>query len=207
MDATIRPALPNRADGEQFAHYADIASDGLFRWMLGKRFVTVVGKAFLEPGHDLSHEHVWFAQSDSALVGMVSVYSAADHEDSRDAPLFRAAGVRSIRLAAASLAAGRLFQFMDRVPEGDWYLQAVAVGQAYRGAGIGSLLLDHAELTASGRGGAAARAGRCRRQRRCQTALRTSGHGRRGNVALRSVHGRHGGPSYGQGPVTSRPVP
>ena len=38
---------------------------------------------------------------------------------------------------------------MDRVPEGDWYLQGVAVDGAFRGAAIGSLLLDHAEEVAA----------------------------------------------------------
>nr|MDJ0496440.1 GNAT family N-acetyltransferase [Acidimicrobiia bacterium] len=31
----------------------------------------------------------------------------------------------------------------------DWYLQGVAVDEAFRGAGIGSLLLDHAEEVAA----------------------------------------------------------
>ncbi len=152
MDVTVRQAKRDRGDGEQFARYFDIAGDGLLRWMAGRRFVDITGKAFLEPGHDLSYEHVWFAESQGVVAGMVSGYSAADHARSRNGPLFRAAGVQSIRVVAAWLLAARLFNFMDRLPEGDWYLQAVAVGEEYRGAGIGSLLLDHAEHAASAAG-------------------------------------------------------
>ena len=152
MDVTIRPALPRGDEGEQFAHYFDIASDGLLRWMFGKRFVDVVGRAFLEPGHDMSFQHVWFAETDGIVAGMVSGFSAADHERSKDGLLLRAAGVRSIRLLATWLLAARVFRFMDRVPAGDWYLQAVAIDQARRGAGIGSRLLDHAEATAAKEG-------------------------------------------------------
>jgi ribosomal protein S18 acetylase RimI-like enzyme len=149
MDAAIRPARRDREDGEQFARYFDVAADGLMRWMVGKRFVSVIGKAFLEPGHDLSHEHVWFAESDGVIAGMVSGYSAEDHNRSKGGPMFRAAGIRAIRIAGAWVLARPLFAFMDRVPEGEWYLQGVAVDEAFRGAGLGSLLLDHAEEVAA----------------------------------------------------------
>ena len=149
MNVTVRRARQEREEGEQFARYFDIASDGLLRWMLGRRFVAIVAKAFLEPGHDMSYEHVWFAEADGVTKGMVSGYSAADHEASRDGALFRAAGVRSVRLFGAWLLARRLFEFMNRLPPGDWYLQALAVGEGERGEGIGSLLLDHAEHTAA----------------------------------------------------------
>jgi ribosomal protein S18 acetylase RimI-like enzyme len=152
INVTVRQARRDRGDGEQFARYFDIAGEGLLRWMVGRRYVDIAGKAFLEPRHDLSYEHVWFAESQGVVAGMMSGYSAADHTRSRDGPLFRAAGVRSIRVVAAWLLAARLFNFMDRLPEGDWYLQTVAVGEEYRGAGIGSLLLDHAEHAASASG-------------------------------------------------------
>ena len=149
MAATIRPAKRDSQDGDKFARYFDVAADGLMRWMIGKQFVAVIGKAFLESGHDLSHEHVWFAESDGVIAGMVSGYSAEDHKRSKNGPMFRAAGVRAIRIAGAWILARPLFAFMDRLPEGDWYLQGVAVDEAFRGAGLGSLLLDHAEEVAA----------------------------------------------------------
>ncbi len=151
-DVKVRPARRDVEEAEQFARYFDVAGDGLLRWMVGRRFVSIIGKAFLEPGHDLSYEHVWFAEADGVIAGMMSGYSAADHERSKDGPMFRAAGVRVIRVVATWLLARPLFSFMDRVPEGDWYLQAVAVDEAHRGAGIGSALLDHAESLAAADG-------------------------------------------------------
>jgi ribosomal protein S18 acetylase RimI-like enzyme len=148
MDVEIRSAVPVATEGELFARYLDIAGDGLLSWMFGKGFAGIVGRAFVERGHDLSYEHAWFAETEAGIAGMVSGFSASDHDRSEDGPLIRAAGLRSVRMFGTWLVAVRLLTFMDRVPEGDWYLQAVAVDQAHRGAGIGSLLLDHAEATA-----------------------------------------------------------
>ena len=152
MATVIRPARPNVEDGEKFARYFDVAGHGLMRWMIGKRFVTIIGKAFLEPGHDLSHQHAWFVESDGVIAGMVSGYSADDHKRSKSGPMFRAAGIRAIRVAGAWVLARPLFAFMDLIPEGDWYVQGVAVDAAFRGAGMGSLLLDHAEEVAAAAG-------------------------------------------------------
>ena len=146
---TVRPAQPVPGDGTEFARYFDIASDGLAQWMFGRRFHDALGRAFLEPGHDMSYEYVWFAEVEGAIAGMVSGYSAADHRRSQDGPLLRAAGLRAVRMLGTWLLARPLFEFMDRVRDGDWYLQAVAVGQEFRGRGIGSALLDHAEATAT----------------------------------------------------------
>ena len=125
-----------------------MAGDGLLRWMFGSRFVEIVGEAFCQPGHDMSFEHVWFAEADGAMAGMLSGYSAEEHAQSQDGPVARAAGVRSIRMFGAWLVGRRLFDFMNELPEGDWYIQAVAVDPARRGEGIGSLLLDHADRSA-----------------------------------------------------------
>lgn len=148
----IRRARPERDDGERFAAYFEVAADGLLTWMFGKRYVDVVVRAYLEPGHDLSHEYVWFAESDDGVAGMLSGYSSADHAEASDAPLFRAAGIRSVRALGAALMAARLFSFMGRLPDGDWYVQALAVDSSRRGRGVGSLLLDHAERVAVSEG-------------------------------------------------------
>lgn len=46
----------------------------------------------------------------------------------------------------------RIFQFIETVPDGDFYLQAVAVDDDQRGNGIGSMLIDHMENTARAHG-------------------------------------------------------
>ena len=144
----MRPARPDREDGERFARYFEIASEGLLRWMMGRRHAEIVAQAFQEPGHDFSYEYVWFAEIDGEVAGMLNGYSAADHARSKGAPFYRAAGVRTLRLLGTWVVARRLLEFMDRVPEGDWYLQALAVDEGYRGKGIGSQLIDYAEQTA-----------------------------------------------------------
>jgi ribosomal protein S18 acetylase RimI-like enzyme len=53
-----------------------------------------------------------------------------------------------VRMAAFSVLGPGMKRFIKTVPDGDYYLQAVAVDDQYRGSGIGSILLDHAEETA-----------------------------------------------------------
>ncbi len=47
-----------------------------------------------------------------------------------------------------------LFRFLEAVPEGDFYLMAVAVDPDWRGLGIGSELIDDMEQRARGAGAA-----------------------------------------------------
>lgn len=145
---TVRPARPDPGDAAHFARYLDLAGDGLFRWMLGRRSAAILAEAYPTPGHDLSYEHVRFAEVGGEVAGMLSGYTAADHARASDEPLEKAAGIHKLRLWAAGLLAAPVLGFMGRLAEGDWYLQAVAVDPAHRGAGIGSVLLDHAEQVA-----------------------------------------------------------
>lgn len=149
---TIRPAEATIEDGRAYAGFADQAADGLFRWMLGPRFVDIVARAFVSPGHDQSFEYATFAEDDGAIVGMLSGYSSQQHARADDGVLLAAAGWRVPRLVSTWLAAYPMMRFMDRVPAGDWYLQTVAVDPARRGQGTGSMLLDLAEQTARAAG-------------------------------------------------------
>lgn len=150
---SLRPAQPTTAEGLLFARYLDTAADGIFRSMLGKDSVRVVAKAYLTPGHDLSFEHVTFAKHNGEIVGMASAYSSQQHEQSSELPLLRAAGWRTIRMAAVSAALFRLFRFIDTVSDGDHYLQAIAVNHEQRDLGIGSTLFGATEEEARKSGG------------------------------------------------------
>ena len=141
----IRNAVPTVDDGLAFARYLDQAAEGFFRFMLGRGCSEVIAQAFLQPGHDLSYEHVIFAERDDSLVGMASGYSAEQHRRSSERPLREAAGFRVIRMAAVALLCWPLLRFLDTLAEGDFYLQAVAVDGAFRGQGIGSALIDAVE--------------------------------------------------------------
>ena len=148
----LRAARPEIGDGEEFARYLNIASDGLFKILLGSRYGEVIGTAFSNPGHDLSYEHTTFAESSGSIAGMASGYTSAQHAAASDDALLAAAGMRGLRMAAVSLFGRGLLRFMDNVPEGDYYLQAVAVDDRHRGKGVGSLLMDHSEQEARAAG-------------------------------------------------------
>ena len=142
---TIRPAAPAIDDGLLFAGYLNMAADGAFRALLGKGYDRVIGESYLSPGHDLSYEAVVFAERSGQIAGMASGYTSHQHAESSDEPLRRAAGFRMMRMAAFSMLGRGLKNFIKTVPDGDYYLQAVAVDDQYRGSGIGTTLLDYSE--------------------------------------------------------------
>ncbi len=150
--ASLRPAQPTSAEGLMFARYLDTAADGVFRFMLGRGSERVLAKAYLTPGHDLSFDHVTFAEIGGEIVGMASSFSSQQHDQSSESPLFRAAGWRNVRMAAVSTALFRLFGFIDAVADGDFYLHALAVSPERRGYGLGSTLFHHAEERARNAG-------------------------------------------------------
>jgi ribosomal protein S18 acetylase RimI-like enzyme len=145
---SLRPASPTVEDGLVFARLLDEAQEGAFRAMLGRRASDIVAHAFVQPGHELSYQHVTFAESEGCLVGMASGYSAEAHRAFTDEALRAAAGWRRYRMAAFERLARRMLQFMDTVPEDDFYVRAIAVDAGHRGMGVGTLLLGSLERTA-----------------------------------------------------------
>ena len=146
---TLRPARPTSDEGVAFAGYLDTATDGFFRAMLGRQVERIITDAYLETGHDLSYQHVTFAERGGQIVGMASGYTAEEHRRSSDDVLGQAAGtIRTMRMAIVSILGRPVLRFIDHVPDGDFYLQAVAVDDDQRGHGIGSLLIDHVEAEA-----------------------------------------------------------
>jgi ribosomal protein S18 acetylase RimI-like enzyme len=143
---TLRPAGPTLDEGREYARYLDTAADGFFRLMLGRRMEQIVAEAYTKPGHDLSSEHVTFAEYGGSIAGMACGYTAEQHRESSDEPLTRAAGkMRALRMGIVTTLGRRVLQFIETVPDGDFYLQAVAVDDDRRGHGIGSMLIDQLE--------------------------------------------------------------
>lgn len=142
---TVRSALPTIDEGLLFARYLNVAADGAFRALLGRKYDRVIGEAYLNPGHDLSYETAVFAERAGRIVGMTSGYTSQQHEQSSEEPLRRAAGFRMVRMTAFSMLGPGMKRFIKSVPDGDYYLLAVAVDDECRGAGIGSTLLDYSE--------------------------------------------------------------
>ena len=119
-----------------FAGYLDTATDGFFRAMLGRQVERIIADAYLETGHDLSYQHVTFAERGGQIVGMASGYTAEEHRRSSDEVLGQAAGtIRTMRMAIVSILGRPVLRFIDHVPDGDFYLQAVAVDDDQRGMG------------------------------------------------------------------------
>ncbi len=150
---SLRAADSTVEEGRVFARLLDQAQEGYYRAMLGRRAGDVIARAFTQPGHDLSHQCVTFAEQDGQIVGMASGYTAEDHRRFTDRPLRSAAG-RRLRVAAFIRLTRRMVQFMNAVPDGDFYVRAVAVEPAHRGAGIGTMLISSLEDTARAAGSA-----------------------------------------------------
>jgi ribosomal protein S18 acetylase RimI-like enzyme len=145
----LRPARPDYDEGLLFARYLDQAAEGFFGLMLGRHSGSIIASAFPEAGHSLSHEHVVFAERRGVVVGMSSAYTGAQQRRFAEEPLERAAGRSALRFKLVRTLLAPVWRILDAVPEGDFYLQGVAVEPELRGAGIGSLLMD--DVDARGR--------------------------------------------------------
>lgn len=153
--ARLRPAAPTIQEGLAFAGLLEQAQEGMFRAMLGPRVIDIVAQAFIRSGHELSHEHVLFAERDGRIVGMVAAYTAEAQRHFSSEPLRTAAGLRRYRMAAFMRFNRRGFGFMATLADGDCYVRALAVDPDSRGGGLGTLLLTAAEERARAAGATA----------------------------------------------------
>ena len=150
--ATLRGANPTFDEGLVFARYLDEAAEGFFRIMLGRRSTEIVAKAFSRPDHGLSHQYATFAERDGDIVGMVSGYTAEQHRRSSHEPLKQAAGRWNFRRRIILVLFAPLIRIIDSIADDDFYLQAVAVDNKFRGEGLGSILVDSLEKQARASG-------------------------------------------------------
>lgn len=148
---SLRAANPDLDDGRLYARYLDRAAEGFFRFWLGRNAADIIAAAFIQPDHDLSYQNVTFAEYEEVIIGMVSGYTAEQHHRPSSQPLKRAAG-NSLRMRVLSKIFRPLFRVIETVPDGDFYIQAVAVDKAHGGTGIGSALMDLIEERAIAEG-------------------------------------------------------
>ena len=148
----LRPAVPTVEEGRLFGQFLDEAQESWFRVALGRQACDVIAQVYTKPGHELSYLYVTFAEQERRIVGMASGYSSEAHRDFTNQLLHAAAGWRRYRLATFSRISRRLLRFIDTVPNGDFYVRALAVDRAHRGAGIGTLLMRSLEETARAAG-------------------------------------------------------
>ena len=149
---SLRPAKPDFGEGLKFAHYLDQAAEGFFRVMLGRESESIIASAFTDTGHTLSHENVLFAEVDTNIVGMSSTFIEKQHRLFSDEPLQRAAKRNAIRLKLVRTLFAPMWRILETIPEGDFYVQGIAIKPELRGAGIGSLLMNDIENRAKASG-------------------------------------------------------
>ncbi len=148
----LRPAKPEFGEGLQFAYYLDQAAEGFFRFMLGRESESIIATAFIESGHTLSHENVVFAEVDTKIVGMSSTFTEKQQRTFSEQPLRRAAKRNAIRLKLVRILFAPLWRVLETIPEGDFYLQGIAIEPELRGTGIGSILMKDIENRAKASG-------------------------------------------------------
>jgi len=148
---TLRDAKPLHEDGLVFARYLDEIAP-FYRVMLGRRVVEIIGRAFTQPGHDLSYQHTIFAEHGGAIVGMVSGFATERHRRSVGPPLREALGGRASRMRIMARLMARQQWFLGTYADGDFYIQGFAVDEELRGRGIGSALMDAMEQRARASG-------------------------------------------------------
>lgn len=141
-------ASPTYEDGIAFAGFLDIAAEGFFRFMLGRKFAEVIANTFANPKHDFSCQNVIFAKQQGRIVGMASGFTGQQHHRCSDKFLVEAEGFPWFRMWCIQMMLGPLWRFMDTVDNEDFYLQAVAVDKSVRGKGVGSFLIDAMEKRA-----------------------------------------------------------
>ena len=141
----LRTAEPDFREGLQFAHYLDQAAEGFFRFMLGRESESIIATAFINSNHTLSYENVVFAEVDAKIVGMCSTFTENQQRTFSEEPLLRAAGKNVIRLKLVRTLFAPLWRVLETIPEGDFYLQGIAIDPELRGTGIGSLLMNEIE--------------------------------------------------------------
>jgi len=144
----IRAANPTHSEGLIFARFVDMAAEGQFGLLLGRRATEILASAFLVPNHDLSYERTVFAEVNGTVVGMASGYTEEEHRRSSDQPLKQAAGGIALRIRCMFVLAAPILRFLHTYEEGDFYIQFLAVDQTHRGQGIGSALIHEMETRA-----------------------------------------------------------
>jgi len=148
----LRNAEPNLEEGIVYARYLDTAAEGFMRFLLGRRAPQVLAQAYTRPANDYSFENVVFAGDGGRIVGMAASFAAEDHRRFSNRPLTEATGFPIVRMSALGIVFAPLLRILNTVPDGGFYLLALAVDDAARGRGIGSSLIDHVEERARRRG-------------------------------------------------------
>ncbi len=118
------------------------AEPDFFAAALGSRAGRVLREIVSRPGHAWSLDRARIADVDGIAAGSL----LGGPVDRNHPDMFRTGpwGWARIRATAVSLAWTPIEAFMRRHDEGEWYINAVAVGERARGRGVGRALLRDA---------------------------------------------------------------
>lgn len=148
QSVVLRAAEPTVDEGLVFGRYLDEAAEGFMRFMLGRHAPQVIAEAYTQPDNDYSFQNVVFAEYEGSIVGMAAGFTAKDHRRFSDRPLKQAAEFPALRMRAVSILCAPLLRILESIPDGSFYLLAMAVEENIRGRGVGSSLFDSVELRA-----------------------------------------------------------
>ena len=149
---TIRPASPTFDDGLACARYLDVAAEGFFRILLGRRASELIAQAYTHPNNEYSYENVLFAVREDRIVGMALGFTAEQRRGFPTNPLKQSAGYPRLRAGIIGFLARPMFRILETVADGDFYLLSLAIEEDQRGQGTGSALIDAMEKRARATG-------------------------------------------------------
>lgn len=148
----IRKAKPTKVEGLLYAQYLNMASEGFFESILGKKTFEIIAKAFIETNNEYSFENVAVIEYNNTIVGAVSGYSNADKKVFKKNILSQCNTEAKSRIMMFSLVGKLLARFLGPVGDDDYYLQAIAVESKIRGKGLGQSLMNYSKEVAIQKG-------------------------------------------------------
>ena len=153
---TLIPAQATPAQARHFAQLAQIASDGFFSELLGKRADAALAAMFMQPKNDFSYRYASFLQVDDSPAGLLAAYTAAEaraHSNRTAWLMLRRAGWQSLRFLAVGILLRDLLDFLgNHLESDDFYIAMVAIYPLYRGQGHSKTILRYAQNRALAHG-------------------------------------------------------
>lgn len=149
-------AQPLADHATHFAKLAQIASDDLYTYLLGKRANDILASLFCQPENDNSYQFTHFLKDDGKIAGMVNAWTADEkrvNDRHNDKLMRRYAGWRYLRYLAVGLYLYNIAEFIgSNLSSNDFYIQMVAIYPQFRGRGHSKTLLHHAHELAVSQG-------------------------------------------------------
>jgi len=146
----IRKALPN--DARYFADLVLESAPSFFQMLYGSKVNAILKSLFVKPGNLFSFQHVYFAEIDAKIVGMILGYdwiSKKQEDWTTGFLLLKYMKINFIKKLPSLLKA---MNTTGWVCEEEYYISNIAVFPEYRGTGIGTALITKIEQYAMRKG-------------------------------------------------------